>query len=299
MSYLLHLLTYLGIYVIMAMSLNIIIGYCGLLTLAHAGYFAVGSYAYALATLKLGWGFLPATGLGVGVAVLLSLAVSLPAWRFKGDSFVLLSLSVQALFFSLFYNWFDASEEPGTWTNLTNGPFGLANIPRPAILGIELDTPGSMAALSLASAVACGILSWRLLSSPWGRLLKAMRDDELAARGLGKNTRLARVQAFAIACGMVAVAGAIYASYVSYIDPNTASLDASILMLSMVIVGGAGNFRGPLVGALILLAIPEALRFAQIPQAAASSLRLMAYGLLLILMMHFRPQGLAGDYRIE
>ena len=126
-----------------------------------------------------------------------------------------------------------------------------------------------------------------------------MRDDELAARGLGKNVRLVKVQVFALACGLVAVAGALYASYVSYVDPTSASLEESILMLSFVLVGGVGNFRGPIIGAFILLAIPELLRLLAMPDAVAAEVRLMAYGLLLALMMHFRPQGIAGVYRPE
>lgn len=299
MNYILHLFIYLNIYIIVALSLNIVVGYCGLLTLAHAGYFALGSYAYALATLKLSWGFLPSMAIGVGIAVMLSLAISLPAWRFKGDFFVMISLAVQALLFSLFHNWAKPGMEIGTWANLTNGPFGIAGIPKPAIFGIKFDTIGSIFVLSLALAGVCVFVAWLLLSSPWGRLLKALRDDELATRGLGKNVRIVKVQALAVACGMVAVAGAIYASYVRYIDPNAASLDWSILMLCMVIVGGLGNFRGPLVGALVLLAIPEGLRFAHIPDAVAANIRLMAYGLLLVVIMHFRPQGLAGEYRLE
>jgi len=299
MNYLFHLLIYLSIYIIVALSLNIVVGYCGLVTLAHAGYFAVGSYAYALATLKLGWEFFPSLALGVGIAALLSLAVALPAWRFRGDFFIMVSLAVQALLFSLFYNWSSPGMEPGTWANLTNGPFGLASIPKPAIFDSKIDTLNGISLLSGVLAGVCVLLSWLLLSSPWGRLLRAMRDDELATRGLGKNVRLAKIEAFAVACGMVAIAGALYASYVSYIDPSTASLDESVLMLCMVIVGGVGNFRGPLVGALVLLAIPEALRFANIPDTMAANIRLMAYGLLLVLMMHFRPQGFAGEYRIE
>ncbi|MFM7581011.1 MAG: branched-chain amino acid ABC transporter permease, partial [Microcystaceae cyanobacterium] len=126
MNYFLHLLIYLNIYAIVAMSLNLVTGYCGLLTLAQAGYFAIGSYVYALASLKLGWGFLESTMLGVMVSVLLSLAVSLPAWRFRGDFFVMVSLAVQALLFSLFYNWSSPNADLGTWENLTNGPFGIA-----------------------------------------------------------------------------------------------------------------------------------------------------------------------------
>ena len=126
-----------------------------------------------------------------------------------------------------------------------------------------------------------------------------MREDELAARGLGKNTRLAKVQAFAISSALVAVAGSLYAAHVRYIDPSSATLDESILMLSMVIVGGIGNFRGPIVGAGLLLLLPEALRFLQLPDALAANLRMLIYGLLLVLLMHFRPQGIAGRLRVQ
>ena len=212
MNYLLHLLIYFDIYVIVALSLNIVVGYCGLLTLAHAGYFVVGAYTYALVTLKLGFGFIPAAFLAVLVAGILSLAISLPAWRFKGDFFVMISLAVQTLIFSLLYNWFSPNAEPGTLANLTNGPFGLAGISKPAIGSIKFATIGSIAALSTVAALFSGGLIWIFVTSPWGRLLKAMRDDELAARGLGKNTRLAKVQAMAIACGFAALFARIAAT---------------------------------------------------------------------------------------
>ena len=127
----------------------------------------------------------------------------------------------------------------------------------------------------------------------------ALRDDEPAARGLGKNARVLKVQVFAIACGMVAAAGAIYSAYVGYIDPSLASMDFSILMLCLVIIGGAANFRGPLVGAAVLLAIPEILRFVEIPAALAANVRMMAFGLLLVVFMQVRPQGLAGKYQMD
>lgn len=299
MNYIFHLLIYLGIYLIVALSLNVVVGFCGRLTLAHAAYFAVGSYAYALASRVWGWEFVPSLALGVGLAVVLSLVVSLPTWRVKGDFFVMVSLAVQVLSFNVIYHWASPEASPGTWRNLTNGPFGLARVPKPAILGIKFDTLGSLSALSLGIAGCCLLLGWALFNSPWGRVLMALRDDELAARSLGKNVRLLKVEAFAVACGMMAVAGAIYASYVGYVDPSLASLDQSILMLCMVIVGGVGNFRGPLVGAAVLLAIPEVLRLVYLPDQTATEIRLMVYGLLLVAMMHFRPQGLAGSYRIE
>lgn len=299
MSYLLHLLIYLDIYIIVALSLNMIVGYSGLLTIAHAGYYAVGGYAYALVTLKLGWGFLPAVLLGILVAALLSLSLSIPSWQFGGDFFVMISLAVQVLIFSILRNWSSPNADPGTWANMTNGPFGLSGISKPTVFSITFDSVAHIAVLATILAGICALLSWFLLNSPWGRLLKAIRDDELAARGLGKNVRLAKVQVFAIACGMVAIAGAIYASYVSFIDPSAASLNESILMLSFVLVGGVGNFRGPIVGAFILLAIPEMLRFVEMPSTVAANVRLLVYGLLLTGMMHFRPQGIAGEYRIE
>jgi branched-chain amino acid transport system permease protein len=289
MNYIYHLLIYLDIYLIIAMSLNLLIGYAGLLQIAHAAYFGIGAYTTALLMVNLGFGFVPALMTSALISGILSLLISLPAWRFKGDYFVMLSLGVQIAIYSLMYNW----------TGLTNGPFGITGISKPAILGNNFVTLDNIFMLFSVVMMLCGLIIFVLLRSPWGRALKAMRDDELAARGLGKNTRLLKLQAFFIASAFVAIAGGMYASYVSYIDPTSFTLDESILMLSMVIIGGTGNFRGPIVGAITLIAIPEILRFMQFPDTIAANIRLLAYGLLLIIMIHFRPQGLAGEYRIK
>ena len=299
MNYLIHLFINFDIYVIVALSLNLLVGYCGLLTLAHAGFYAIGGYAYALLALRYGWTFAPAIGVAVLLAGLLSLTVSLPAWRLKGDFFVLVSLAVQALIFCVIYNWSDSNAPFGTWKNLTNGPFGIAGIPKPSLGGFQFVNPNTFVWLATSMAALCGFVIWRLKKSPWGRVLISMREDELAARTLGKNTRMLKLQAIAIASGLVAIAGALYAAHLTYLDPSCASLDESILMLSMVIVGGIGNFRGPIVGALTLVALPELLRFAHLPNAIAANLRLATYGLLLVLMMHFRPKGLSGEYRLK
>ncbi|MCC5846775.1 MAG: branched-chain amino acid ABC transporter permease [Verrucomicrobia bacterium] len=298
MNYALHLIIYFCIYAIAALSLNLVIGYCGLLTLAHAGYFAIGAYSYAILSIY-GWGFLPALAGAVAIAAVLSLIVSLPAWRFHGNNFVLMSLAAQALIFSLLQNWYHPQANPGTIRNLTNGPFGLAGIPRPVIFGYRLDTIGSVSVLALILLAICGLVIWRLQSSPWGRLLQCMRDDELALRGLGKNVRRAKLEAFAVSSGLVAMAGVLYASYVSYIDASSATLDESILMVCMLLVGGMANFKGPLVGAAVLLTLPEILRMVNLPDAVAANVRVLAYGLLLVLIVHFRPQGLAGNYRVQ
>jgi len=297
MNYLLHLGIYFFIYAIVAMSLNLVVGYCGLMTLAHAAYFAIGAYTYALLTLNLHWGFLPACAFAVALAVILSLAVSLPAWRFRGDLFLLISLAMQALVFNLLCNWTSHDAPLGSWFNLTNGPFGIPGVPKPRFFAWRAESPHEFFLVALGLASSCSFIVWRLVSAPWGRLLKCLRDDELATRAIGKNTRRAKCEAFAIACGLSAVAGALYASYVGYIDPSSASLDESILMLSMVIVGGVGNFKGPLVGAAVLIALPEILRFAHFSDSVAANIRLLIYGLILVLIAHLRPRGLAGEYR--
>lgn len=299
MNYLLHLLIFLNIYAILALSLNLVVGYCGLVTLAHSAYFAIGAYTYGLLSLQLGWGFLPSMTAGVAVAMFLSSAVSLPSWRFRGDLFVVVSLAVQALILSLLQNWTSPDSPLGSWANLTNGPFGIPGISRPSLFGWRVDSPLDFFFLSLGVLLLCALIVWRLVSSPWGRLLKCVRDDELATRALGKNTRKAKMEAFAFACGLAAVAGALYSGYVGYIDPSSASLDDAILMLCMVVVGGVGNFKGPLVGAAVLIAIPEILRFAQFPDAIAANMRLLLYGLLLVVIAHFRPRGIAGEYRFQ
>jgi branched-chain amino acid transport system permease protein len=299
MGYLIHVLIYVNIYVVVALSINLVVGYCGLLTLAHAGYYSVGGYVYALLALVLGWSFLPAISVAVVVAAIVSVPLSLLSWRLKGSFFALASLAVQSVLFSVIYNWSDVNSPLGSWRNLTNGPSGISGISKPLIWDVRISTPLQFLGLSTIIAGMAVVVVWRLTASPWGRVLVAMRDDELATRSLGKNTRFLRVQAFGISAALAALAGATYAAYVSYLDPSSASLDESILILSMVIVGGIGNVRGPVVGAVALVAMPELLRFLSLPDALTANLRLAIYGLLLVLMMHFRPQGISGKYRLD
>lgn len=289
MNYLYHLIIYFEIYAIVAMSLNLLIGYGGLLQVAHAAYYGIGAYAAALLWTKLGWGFFPGLAVGAFAAGVMSLLVSLPAWRFKGDYFVMISIAVQTLIYATLYNW----------TELTSGPFGISGIARPVIAGYSFVTTGSITVLYGVLALGLGMIMALLKWSPFGRALQAMRDDELAARSIGIPVNWLKLQAFALASAMVGIAGGLYASYISYIDPTSFSLNESILMLSMVIIGGTGNVRGPLIGAAVLILLPEALRFLQLPDAVAANVRLLAYGLLLVIMMHLRPQGLAGTYRYQ
>lgn len=289
MNYLLHLLVYLEIYVLVALSLNLLIGYSGLLQVAHAAYFGLGAYTAALLSLRFSFSYFPALACAGIVSAVASLLVSLPAWRFRGDYFVMISLAVQVFLYSIMYNC----------AGITNGPNGIPAIPKPAILGIKFATPGDIFVLYGCIVGLVGLVFGVLKRSPFGRSLQAMRDDELAARSLGIPVRKLKVQVFFVASGAVGIAGGMYGSYVSFIDPTSFTLNESILMLSMVIVGGTGNVRGPIVGATTLIAIPEILRFLSLPDAIAANVRLLVYGMLLILLMHLRPQGIAGRYRFE
>jgi len=299
MSYLLHLAIFLSIYAILSLSMNLVVGYHGLLPLSHSSFFAIGAYATALSTVVLGIGFLPAVLIAVCTCVLFSLVVSLPAWNYGGDFFVLISLAVQVVLFSVFRNWGSVKAPLGSLFNMTNGTFGISGVPRPTFFGTEVAPLWAMALIAIAVVTLVALLVWALGASPWGRLLKCARDDELVIRGLGKRTHLMKLQSFAVSCALAGLAGAVYVSYVGYIDPSIGSLDHSILILSMVLVGGAGNFVGPLIGASILVLLPEFLRAFRLPDTTAANIRLILFGLLLILLMRFRPQGVAGEYRVD
>lgn len=288
MNYFFHLAIFFCMYAILALSLNLILRFCGYLSLAHAAYFSIGAYAYALLTTVYGWTFIPVILAATALAGVLSLLLSIPAWRLKGDFFVMISLAVQSLTFATIFNWASPSDPPGSWKNLTNGSFGLPGIPKPDIFGVRIDTVGGVMLLSLILLAVVALIYYVLIRSPWGRALTALRDDELAARNLGKKTRLFKLQTFAVACCMAAVAGTLYSSYVGFVDPNISLLEQSILILCMVIIGGTRPLAGPLMGVGTILLIPEVIRNINLPASVdAGNLRVLVYGLLLVSAAHF------------
>jgi len=295
----LHLLTYFGLYATLAISLNFIVGF-GRITLAHGAIYATGAYCYAIVALTVSRDLTLSVPLAVGLGVGLGALLSALASRFRGDQFVLMSLVVQTLIYEIIRNWERAGVDPVAWMNLTNGTKGLAGVPRPSIAGFSLSSPCALAILSLSFACASTLVSWILFASPFGRVLKAARDDEIAARGLGKDVCSTRRIAFGLSGGMAALAGVVYASYARYVDPSLASLDESVLILTIVLVGGAGSrLLGPLTGAFFVLAVPEVLRFVKVTGATASSVQLLLYGIALVLITHLRPRGLAGEHGIR
>jgi len=289
MNYLLHILTVIAIYSILASSLNLLVGYTGLLSLSHAAFYGIGAYVSALLMVEAGLPFLPSLFIAVAVATLISFVISVPSLRLRGDYFVLASLGFQTIIYFLLYNW----------VGLTRGPYGIAGIPKPRLPGIEVASVGSYFVFSFAIAVICVGLLYCVGNSPFGRALKAIREDELAAASLGKNVFRLKVTAFALAASFAALSGVLFAGFMRYIDPNSFTVMESIFILSIIIIGGTGNISGPLIGTVLMVILPEALRFVGLPDRIAPNLRQIIYGTMIILILRFRPQGLAGEYRFE
>ena len=289
MNYLYHILTTISIYSILALSLNLLVGYTGLLALCQAAFYGIGAYVSVLLMTSAGMSFPLAVLLAMAATAIISLAISVPSLRLKGDYFVLASLGFQMISFAVLRNWI----------TVTNGPYGISGIPRPSFLGFEVDSPESYFIFSFIVALICACLIYVLTASPFGRVLKAIREDEIATIALGKNTVRFKITAFAIAAAFSAIAGSLFAGYMRFIDPTSFTLTESIFVLTIIIVGGAGNIVGPLLGTVLLISFPEALRFLAIPDAVAGNVRQIIYGALIVVMLRWRPRGLWGEYEFE
>ncbi len=288
MNYLWTVIVLMALYALLAMSLNVVVGYAGALSLSHAAFYGVGAYATSLLMLHAELGFFPAALLGVVFTAAVSLVAAAPAVRLRGDYFVLSTLGLQMIVFSVLYNAVD----------LTNGPYGLM-VPAPSLLGVRFESQARYAGLCIAALVVIGGLLWIVLHSPFGRVLRAVRADEVAAAAVGKDVVRVKTIAFALSAGLAGYAGALFAGAQRFIEPTSFSLADSILVLSMVAIGGAGTFSGPLIGAAGLVFLRELLRFLDVPEASASNLREVIYGSITIALMRFRPQGLRGDYAFD
>ena len=286
MEYVLHILILIGIYVILSVSLNLIVGYTGLLSIAHAAFYGVGAYVAALMALNLNSPFLVNIVCAVILSGLLGALVGIPSLRIRDDYFVIATFAFQVITFSVLNNW----------VSFTRGPMGLPGIPQPTILGVTIS---SHFGFLLLVGFFCALTLWvagRIAQSPFGRVLKTIREDEVFAQAAGKNVGAYKVLVFVIGASMAAVAGVMYAYYISFVDPTSFTVMESILILTIVIIGGAGSMWGPVLGAVVLVVLPELLRFVGLPSAVAANLRQIIYGGLLVAMMMWRPQGLLGEY---
>ncbi|MGH7770895.1 MAG: branched-chain amino acid ABC transporter permease [Candidatus Binatia bacterium] len=289
MDYILHILILINIYIILVISLDLIAGYTGLLSISHAAFYGIGAYATALLSIHFQTNFLFNMLFGIIGAAVLGAIIAFPSLRIHDDYFVIATFGFQMIVYSIFNNWVE----------LTRGPLGIPGIPVASLFGFNIDNHWKFLVLSAIFAFLAYLLLHKLVNSPYGRVLKAIREDEVFAQSLGKNVNSYKIQVFIIGGALASMAGNLYAHYVTFIDPTSFTILESILVISMVIIGGAGSLRGPVMGAVVLVVLPEALRFVGLPSSVAANLRQIFYGSLLVLMMLYRPQGLIGEFNLQ
>lgn len=284
-SYAVNLAVLIGINAILAVTLNFVLGYAGIFSLAHAIFFGIGAYTAAVAAMKFGAGFLIATLAGMMISGVVSLALALPALRVRGEYFVAASLGLQMLAVTVF----------SEWKPVTGGIGGLISIPPANVFGFEITDPLHFLVLTLI-CLALVLFAIRILvRSSFGRSLKAIRDDETAASALGKNVALLKTLAVAVSSALAAIAGSLFAFYLSFINVESFVLDVSVQVIAMVIIGGTGTLFGPVIGAAIVLLLPAALSYLPyLPPTEIGSIQQIVYGLAMVLLMIFRPSGLWG-----
>jgi branched-chain amino acid transport system permease protein len=284
-AYLLNLATLVAIFGIAAASMNVLIGYAGIFSLAHAVFFGLGAYAAALVALHVTPDLLLACAVAAVVAGACSMALALPALRVRGEYFIAASLGLQILAVTVF----------NEAHSITGGHGGLAGIPQAKLLGLDVGTPWRFLGVSTAMLVGSLLLVRTLFRGSFGRSLMALRDAESAAMAFGKNIPLLKTLAVVFGCALAGVAGALFAFHLSFINPESFTLEQSVLLQAMVIIGGAGTLAGPLVGTLLILLLPAALTFLPlIPATEIGTVQQFVYGAAMTLLMIFRPGGIAG-----
>lgn len=288
MEYLLNLGILFCIYSILALSLNMVVGMSGLLTLAQAAFYGIGAYATALGMTKLGLGFFTTIALGMLINAAIAYAVGKILSRFQGDYYCIVSAGLSIIVFSMLLNW----------KSLTNGPLGVFGIDKPNLAGYSFYSNTSFLILCFVFLLAIYGIYYIIDRSSFGRCLKALREDEQLARVMSYNTKHFKSIIFVLSAALSGVAGALFATYIAFIDPSTFQLKEGIFLFTIIIVGGLSSAWGSIVGAVILISLPEVLRFLGLPYETAAQLQQLIYGAMLVLMMSLRPQGLFGKYRM-
>ena len=280
--YHLHTLIMAGIFAVLALSLNLLLGYTGQLSLGHAAFFGIGAYATALVSVKLEWspwiGMLAATVLpglaGWGIGRL--------ALKLRGAYFVLLTISFAGVVSLVSVNWME----------LTNGPLGIPGVPALAITvpggpELSLRSKGAFYYLVLAAVLAAYVLCRRLIASRVGRALVALRENETLAASVGIDGTFYLVLAAVISAAMAGAAGGLYAHYTRFVSPEVFLFTYTVTMVIMVVAGGKGTLAGPVVGAVLFTVLPEVLR-----ASTSWQWQMLLYGMLLIATLFFMPRGI-------
>jgi len=295
------------LFVMLALGLNIVVGYAGLLDLGYVAFFAVGAYLYALlASPQLGihWPFFLLLPMGAALACVFGVLLGAPTLRLRGDYLAIVTLG----FGEIIRVFLNNLNRP---INITNGPQGITLIDPIQVGGVSLSQTHTIAGITFAPVhsyyyvfLACALLSifisLRLEDSRIGRAWIAIREDEIAAKSTGIHTRNVKLLAFAMGASFGGISGGLFAAFQGFVSPESFALLDSIMILCMVVLGGMGHVPGVVLGAILLTALPEALRYVGPLQQAwlgrilidPSDLRMLLFGLALVLMMLFRPAGL-------
>lgn len=259
----------------LSQSLVIVAGYSRMISMTHAGFYGIGAYSTALLSVNLGWPFLTNLPVAIFICGFVAFIVSLIALRTVDDYFIIITLGIQVVIFSLMNNLM----------NLTKGPLGIHGIPAIQILGLEFGSKIVFFLLTTFFTVLIYLILRYITKSPFCLVLKGLSEDEIFVKSLGKNVYSAKVLSFTIGAMLAAIPGVLYAHYITYIDPASFTLNESIFILSIVIIGGMRNLWGVALAAAFLVILPEILRFVGMPNNIAANIRQIIYGLALILIM--------------
>ena len=280
-QYILRIVIMIGVYAILSLSLGLVTGYAGQVSLGHAAFYAIGAYVSALVSVRYGLSFFITAPIAAIAAAICGFLLGLPTLRLSGTYLAITTLGFCEVVRMVLLNW----------QSVTNGPLGISRIPKPSFFGIDLTISNyGLYYLMLVFLAVTTVSIIAIVRSKMGRALMAIREDELAATMMGIKTTVYKIIAFVISAFFSGLAGAFYAHMIRFIDPNTFTFDTSIMILGIVILGGMGTIGGMFLGSALLVSFPEVLRFLQ-------EYRFVVYGIVLVIMMRFRPQGILGGQK--
>ncbi len=285
----LHILFMCEIYVILALSANLVSGYTGLLSFANAAFYGLGAYVTTLVMKNFGFNYFPSLLIAITFNVLVSFIITYFSIRLRDLYFTLATLAFQVIVFSVLYNW----------EKVTGGSYGISDVPGVSVFGHELNGTKEYAILGGCFALMVISFFYFFQRTPFVRLLECIRDRELGAVSLGKNISYYKFICNSIAAAFIAIAGSLFAVYNSYIDANLFTLSESILIVNMILIGGTGNLIGPIFGACFYVMLPEVTRLIPIDSTQGASLQMIIYSLILILVVRFKPNGLFGKFKFQ
>ncbi len=290
MNYLIQILIFLQIYIILSLSLNLKVGFTGLLSLCHAAYYGTGAYTASLLMVNYGYGFF--SSLFIAIVLNIAINATITTWlagRLRNLYFTLGTIALQIIFIGVVNNW----------QKLTGGPIGISGIPLPVIFGITInkETPFFLFVL-VFTFITIIFFKW-FAKTHLCLMLQCTRDDEVWLTVLGKRPAYFKFISISISVAFATLAGVLYASYVNYIDLTSFNLDESIVVLTIILVGGTGNIIGPVSGAFIYVLLPEVLRFIDLSSTVAENVRLIIFAIILILIVRFKPNGIFGKFKIR